>query len=107
MITFFILSHCEKLNSVHCPNHPTCQLINQEGFLDDEGKKNQYIERYCTDPHGMWASCKRFQTHKSLNFCPDFVFPDSALTIDEIIDRFDNEINPSNSTNHTYGDNGN
>jgi hypothetical protein len=38
-----------------------------------------------------WISCKRLTTKQELNFCPDFVLPDTDLTSDKIIDKFDNE----------------
>ncbi len=78
---------------MHCPNYPTCQLVHIQGFVESDDLREDYILKYCTDIHGFWASCKRFNTHRMLHFCPDFVFPDTPLTVDEIMDRFDDEIN--------------
>ncbi len=51
-----------------------------------------YIENFCKAEKSKWCTCKRLLTKNALNFCPDFVLPDSTLSIEEIIDKFDNEI---------------
>jgi len=37
----------------------------------------------------VWLTCTRYITKSQLNFCPDFVLPDTDATPDEIIARFD------------------
>jgi len=36
-------------------------------------------------------SCKRLIAKNTLDFCPDFVLPATPLSVDEIIDKFDEE----------------
>jgi len=72
-----------------CPNYKTCRLINSAGFNTGKLTKEQYIPVYCINGKQKWESCKRFQTKEILGFCPDFVLPDTNLTMDEIIDKFD------------------
>ena len=72
-----------------CPNYYTCQIINIDGFLNDSNKKQHYVETFCKATNESWLKCKRYQTKNTLNFCPDYVLPDSNLTIDEILDKFE------------------
>lgn len=78
---------------MNCPNHTNCQLIHENGFLDTEEIKQFYLNQFCTSSNEDWHSCKRFETGQRLKFCPDFVLPDTALTVDEIIDHFEEELN--------------
>lgn len=75
-----------------CPNYSTCQLIHIRGFVESETIRRQYIDNFCTSAEENWNQCIRFQTSRSLHFCPDFVLPDTNLSLDEIMERFDNEI---------------
>lgn len=84
---------------MHCPNYPTCQLIHVQGFVEPEILREAYLNDFCNDESGHWKTCKRFQTNNILHFCPDFVFPDTLLSIDEIMDRFDDDISQRNNTN--------
>jgi hypothetical protein len=84
---------------MHCPNYPNCQLINTKGFVESETPRERYIREYCSDPGEMWKNCTRFRTHSALDFCPDFVLPDSRLSMDEIMDRFDDEAYTPNDKN--------
>jgi len=82
---------------MHCPNYPTCQLIHVAGFVEPETLRDSYIRDFCSDSIENWHNCKRFQTHRILHFCPDFVFPDTSLSVDEIMERFDNDISQPNN----------
>jgi hypothetical protein len=84
---------------MHCPNYPTCQLIHIPGFVESETLRESYEKDFCNHGRENWKNCKRLQTHRILHFCPDFVFPDSCLSLDEIIDRFDNETAKSKYPN--------
>jgi hypothetical protein len=75
-----------------CPNYDTCQIINIDGLLPDSDMKKHYTDTFCTAKNEAWISCKRYQTKNKLNFCPDFVLPDSDLSIDEIIDKFEEQL---------------
>jgi len=67
-----------------------CTLVNRKLALTDIEYK-YYTDTYCCCKEGSWSECMRFRAKEKINFCPDFVFPDSLMTMDEIIDRFDNE----------------
>jgi hypothetical protein len=74
-----------------CPNYQSCQLVHGKDFLADPEKKNRFMKQYCTGKHDGWLGCNRFIIRNSLNFCPDFVLPDSGLTPAEVLDRFDDQ----------------
>jgi len=77
---------------MHCPNYKNCQLVHLSGFVDSESHRETYIQNYCTGKDARWSDCKRFQIHGILHFCPDFVFPDTRLSLEEIMEKFDNDI---------------
>jgi len=74
-----------------CPNIDTCKLVNTPGFIEDKKKQENYIQLYCRADESKWISCKRLIAKNELHFCPDFVLPDTSLSIDEIIDKYDEE----------------
>ena len=74
-----------------CPNIDTCKLVNEVELIGDEAQQKNYITEYCQANKTKWESCKRLIVKNSINFCPDFVLPDTTLSIDEIIDKFDEE----------------
>lgn len=71
-----------------CPNFTTCQLINGVIEIAVEQKK-VYIGLFCRNDQHQWNTCKRLVTKQVLGFCPDFVLPDTTLTTDEILEKFD------------------
>ncbi len=73
----------------NCPNYKGCQIVSIQNFVSDNIKKDIYLKTYCT---GNYLQCKRFQTKKALSFCPGFVMPDSTWSIDEIMERCENEM---------------
>lgn len=73
-----------------CPNYKGCQIINIEGFVKDKEKRKLYLKIFCESNEGNWENCKRYITKKILKFCPDFVLPDSALTMEEIMNKIEN-----------------
>jgi len=80
------------MSASECPNFEICKLVTTEGFSGDEARRKAYIDAWCTTGEKNWSSCTRYITKAALNFCPDFVMPDTALSPDEIIDKFD-ELN--------------
>lgn len=74
-----------------CPNYDSCKLITDENIVRDKGQRLSYICNFCKADKDKWCTCKRLITKKALNFCPDFVLPDTLLSPDEIIDKFDSE----------------
>jgi hypothetical protein len=78
------------MNSGQCPNYNECALVNKQIDLSDDVYRD-YINGYCCHNKESWSECMRFRTKEKINFCPDFVLPDSVMTVEEVIDRFDKE----------------
>jgi hypothetical protein len=74
-----------------CPNMDTCALVNKPGFTGNEALKKKYMKDYCHASESRRNRCKRLIMKNTYHFCPDFVLPDTALTPDEIITKFDDE----------------
>lgn len=79
------------MDDSYCPNYNICKLVNELGFTGDEAQRKNYISEYCKANATKWDSCKRLIAKNILNFCPDFVLPDTPLSVDEIVDKFDDE----------------
>ncbi len=79
-----------KIMAKICPNYGGCRLVQTEVVEPDDAKREKYIEAYCSREEA-WKTCVRYITRKSLWICPDFVLPDSNLTEDEIIERYEDE----------------
>ena len=80
-----------EMDNPYCPNYNNCKLVNEVGFTGDELLRKNYISEYCQAGKAKWESCKRLIAKNTLNLCPDFVLPDTMLSVDEIIDKFDDE----------------
>lgn len=74
-----------------CPNYRECILINHKHFLSSNEDKTIYVSDYCESKDKKWLICKRYMTREEINFCPDFVLPDTGMSVVEIIEKFDNE----------------
>lgn len=74
-----------------CPNIRSCKLVNVSGFTGNESKRLKYMETYCEAGEQKWNTCSRYRVKKELNLCPDFILPDSDLSIDEVLDRMEEE----------------
>lgn len=72
-----------------CPNINTCRMVSTEIVVPEKDKKERYMQGWCLQGEEMWSNCKRYETKKALGFCPDFVVPDTGLSMDEIIDKFE------------------
>lgn len=75
----------------YCPNTEVCKLYLVEGFAGNEEQRMNYIQSWCQSGKKKWANCTRYVVKEAIHFCPDFVLPDSVMTPDEVIDRFDQE----------------
>lgn len=73
-----------------CPNFGACRLVKSEDVVTDDAKREAYISAYCLNEE-TWKTCKRYITRKALWICPDFILPDSDLTEDEIIDKYEKQ----------------
>ncbi len=76
----------------YCPNYSDCKLLNSNCVVAITKVREDYIFKYCQNDERNWRKCKRYIAKTTLNFCPDFVLPDTPLTPEEIIEKFDNEI---------------
>lgn len=74
-----------------CPNIAGCRLVNDQGVNIHTAQRQMYIESYCHGYSPGYEACCRYITKKSIFFCPDFVLPDSAMTLDEILDKIESE----------------
>lgn len=74
---------------MNCPQYANCRLVLTRDIVNSESLRQTYIDSFCTRDPESWECCKRYQTRQQLQFCPDFVLPDTELTIDEIVDCFD------------------
>lgn len=79
----------QEKETYYCVNYLSCQLVNTNNIVPDEQKRLFYINNFCRGNKDTWKKCKRYVTKEELNFCPDFVLPDSLLTTNEIIEEFD------------------
>ena len=79
------------MSAEHCNNINTCRLVSTDVVVPEKNKKEEYLDAWCRQGEEIWSKCTRFHTKKSLGFCPDFVLPDTTLSIDEIIDKFDKD----------------
>jgi len=81
------------MNDYYCINYSTCKFINEEIIDCKLNSKDYYLEKFCTNQDLYWKNCKRYQVKNELGFCPDFIFPETELTLDEIIDKIDQNFN--------------
>ena len=73
-----------------CPNLNNCKFINS-AEVNGLPERDYYMSHYCRSNDSCWKNCKRFEIKAVLGFCPDFVLPDSRMTIDQIIEMFDEQ----------------
>jgi len=81
----------KTLEAYCCPSYTGCQLILIDGFASTPPGKEFYERTYCVAGEDNWNRCKRYQTKKTLNLCPDFLMPDSPFSLDEILDKLEEE----------------
>jgi len=74
-----------------CPNMNTCAFVNKTGFTVSEKVRAKYLKDYCNASESRRNRCKRLIMKSTYHFCPDFVLPDTTLTPDEIITKFDED----------------
>lgn len=72
-----------------CINYESCRLVQAADFNLKAEQRSEYLRNYCRAGKDVWLTCTRYITKSQLNFCPDFVLPDTDATPDEIIARFD------------------
>jgi hypothetical protein len=80
------------MNDSYCPNYVGCKIVESKLLAINESSRHFYIQNYCTSVQGSWINCKRLITKNMLNFCPDFVMPDTTLSPIEIVDKFEETV---------------
>jgi hypothetical protein len=83
-----------------CPNYGGCRLVKTDVVVPDIEKKEQYIAAYCLNEE-TWKTCKRYITRKALWICPDFVLPDSDISEDDVVDRYEEEEEKKKSSGNS------
>lgn len=68
-----------------CPKTSTCPLF-KDNLLKRPESAEVYKNLYCRNPE-KYKECKRYQVSERIGKCADFVMPNSALTVDEIIKK--------------------
>jgi len=79
------------MNDLFCPNLKSCSFINSDFSESCNRGKDFYLTGFCRSDNSNWGKCKRFQIKAILDFCPDFVLPDSQMDVDQIMDMFDEQ----------------
>jgi len=79
------------MSAIICPNINTCRMVASTKVIPDGKEKDAYIETWCKNKDGRWNQCTRYNTKATLGFCPDFVLPNTDLSIEEIVDKFEEE----------------
>lgn len=74
-----------------CPNIDICRLVNAADYKIDKVAKENFLKIYCKTESENWENCNRYIVKEELNFCPDFVLPDSGLSAGEVLDKFDED----------------
>lgn len=81
------------MNKPLCENFEICRLVCAKDFDIQPNTKAGYIRNYCSNGKENWSKCNRFITKSNLDFCPDFVLPDTNFAMDEVISKFDEDSN--------------
>ncbi len=76
------------MSSEICPKKEVCRLIN-DMIPEFPGPHDKYLADYCLSGKNNWSKCKRYQTATELGECPDFLLPDTKMSLPEIIDKMD------------------
>lgn len=71
-----------------CPNYGGCRYVKTLTVEPDHEKREVMIQSYCLDQENF-KTCRRYTIRKALWICPDFVFPDSTISEDEVVERYE------------------
>ena len=83
------IPECWKLSSLHseregeAPQALLGEGATQAPVIDD------YKRQYCYAGKESWESCKRFQVRGIVGKCPLDILPDSPMSAEEIIEKYD------------------
>ncbi len=69
-----------------CPKVAKCPLFNGT-LLKISGADESYKNLYCRAGESKWSTCKRYLTSEKVGKCPDWVLPNSSLSIEQIVQK--------------------
>lgn len=78
----------------YCPICHKCDLFKGKIELSED-ISIMYKYHYCLNESYKWKECKRYIFHNINGSCPDFVMPNSLLSIDEIWQKAQKEFSPT------------
>lgn len=67
-----------------------CELFKGQISLSED-VRIMYNYHYCLSKNNRWKECKRYIFKNLNNHCPDFVMPNSLLSIDQIWQKLQRE----------------
>jgi hypothetical protein len=79
------------MSEPYCPNIAGCRLVNDPTLHIEDNNRDFYIESYCRGNNPGYSECSRYKVKNQIFFCPDFIMPDSEMTLDEILERIEQE----------------
>lgn len=75
----------------YCPKYQKCPIFNNK-LLKRKQSEEVYKNLYCKMPgKGGWERCKRYLVAEKMGRVPDWVMPNSTYSVEEIIERMNNE----------------
>jgi len=73
-----------------CPKTADCKLFNNN-LLSKPEYAETYRSLFCNAGEKRWTQCKRFIVAGKFGKCPDYVLPNSIMTLDEVEARMKKE----------------
>lgn len=74
------------MNTDYCPRVEKCPIF-LENVLSIENAAVAYKSLYCTAGEAKYKTCKRFMVAELMGVCPRNILPNSAKSVDEIIEQ--------------------
>ena len=72
-----------------CPKTPKCPIFN--GILKGTEYTDTYKKLYCEAGEAGRNICRRYQVATKIGICPPNILPNSAKTVEEIIEHMKKE----------------
>lgn len=73
-----------------CPKSANCRLFNNN-ILSKPEYAETYRSLFCNAGEKRWAQCKRNIVSTKFGKCPDYILPNSIMTVEEIEARMKKE----------------
>lgn len=71
-----------------CIYYNTCPILTGKVTIDEKAIKD-YKDRFCNAGKKAWSKCVRFQVREIVGRCPPEVMPDSPMSPEEVIEKYD------------------